>query len=184
MYRSTIRVLVALVCVGSLTLSLAGGSAIGIAMVNGVARVDNNDVRGNASILDGSTVETGKGTSRLSLQGGARVEFASESRGKVYRDHVVLEKGMGQLHAGKNFPVLANSLRVAATGSDSTVRVSVKDAKTILVNSVSGEAQVRNSHGLLLAKLMPGNTLEFNQEVQAGAAAENLDLRSPRVTHA
>src|SRR5450759_3232537 len=97
-------------------------------MVNGAARVDNTDIRGNASILDGSVVETAKGTSRLSLQSGARVELGSESRGKVYRDNVVLEKGMGQLHAVSNFPVLANSLRVAAMGPDSTVRVALKES--------------------------------------------------------
>jgi hypothetical protein len=170
-HRSLICVVAALICVGSLTLSFGAGATIGIAMVSGIAKVDNSDVRGNASLLDGSLVETGKGTSRLSLQNGARVEFSSESRGKVYRDRVVLEKGMGQLHAGSNFPVVANSLRVAAMGSGSTVRVAVKDSNRILVAAVSGEAQVRNSHGLLLAKVMPGNTLEFDQEVQAGAAA-------------
>jgi hypothetical protein len=170
-HRSLICGVAALICVGSLTLSFGAGATIGIAMVSGFAKVDNSDVRGNASLLDGSLVETGKGTSRLSLQNGARVEFSSESRGKVYRDRVVLEKGMGQLHAGSNFPVIANSLRVAAMGSDSTVRVAVKDSNRILVAAVSGQAQVRNSHGLLLAKVMPGNTLEFDQEVQAGAAA-------------
>lgn len=171
MYRPTIQAVIALVCVGSLTYSFGGGAAIGVAMVSGVAKVDNSDIRGNASILEGSVVETAKGTSRLSLQGGARVEFGSESRGKVYRDHVVLEKGMGQLHAPGNFPVIANSLSVATTGKDSTVRIALKDSHKIQVAAVSGQAQVRNSHGVLLAKLMPGRTLEFDQEVQAGAAA-------------
>ncbi|MGI8742562.1 MAG: hypothetical protein ACR2NN_08325 [Bryobacteraceae bacterium] len=170
MYRSTIRTSLTLVCVGSLTFCFGGGASIGIATINGTATVDNASVRGNTSILDGSVVETAKGSSHLSLSGGARVEFASDSRGKVYRDHVVLEKGMGQLHAGNSFPILANSLQVVPSGSDSTVRVSVKDSKSILVGAVSGEAKVLNSHGLLLAKVMPGRTYEFDQE--AGAAAQ------------
>src|SRR5919109_2664951 len=120
--------MVTLVCVGSLTFTYGGAATIGIAMVNGIAKVDNNAIRGNASILDGSVVETGKGTSRLSLQSGPRVELGSESRGKVYRDHVVLEKGTGQLHAGTSFPMIANSLRVDTIGSDSTIRVAIKDS--------------------------------------------------------
>lgn len=169
MYSSTFRAWVTLICVGSLTFCFGGGSSIGIAMINGIATVDNASVRGNTSILDGSVVETAKGSSQLSLTGGARIDFASDSRGKVYRDHVILEKGMGQLH-GNNFPMMANSLQVVSSGSDSTVRVSVKDSKSILVGSVSGEAKVLNSHGLLLAKVMPGKTFEFDQE--AGAAAQ------------
>src|SRR5437879_5584592 len=100
-------------------------------MVSGLAKVDNSDIRGNASILDGSVVETAKGTSRIALQSGARVELASDSLGKVYQDHVVLEKGMGQLHAASNFQVVANELRVSGTGSDSTLRVAVKDNKRV-----------------------------------------------------
>lgn len=169
MYTLT-RAVMTLVCVGCLTLCLAGGAAIGIATINGTATVDNASVRGNTSILEGSVVQTGKGSSQLSLQGGARVDLASESRGKVFRDHVVLEKGMGQLHSGSSFPMLANSLQVVPSGSDSTVRVSVKNNKSILVGAVTGEAKVLNSHGLLLAMVMPGRTFEFDQ--QAGAAAQ------------
>ena len=170
MYSSTIRALMALVCVGSITFCFGGGAAIGIAMVNGTATVDSSSIRGNTSVLEGSVVETTKGTSQLSLDGGARLNFGAESRGKVYRDHVVLEKGMGQVHGGSNFPLFANALHVVGSGSDSTVRVAVKDNKSILVGAVTGEAQVLNSHGLLLAKVMPGKTFEFDQE--AGAAAQ------------
>ena len=170
MYSSTIRAIMALVCVGSITFCFGGGAAIGIAMVNGTATVDNSTIRGNTSVLEGSVVETAKGTSQLSLDGGARLNFGAASRGKVYSDHVVLEKGMGQVHGGSNFPLFANALHVVGSGSDSTVRVSVKDSKRILVGAVTGEAQVLNSHGLLLARVMPGKTFEFDQE--AGAAAQ------------
>lgn len=169
MNSSTFRALVALLCVGSLTFCFAGGASIGIAMVNGTATLDNASIRGNASVLDGSVVETATGSSRLSLEGGARLDFGAASRGKIYRDHVVLEKGMGQLHGGGSYPLFANALHVVPA-SGSTVRVSIKDSKTILVGAVSGESQVINSHGLLLAKVMPGKTFEFDQE--AGAAAQ------------
>ncbi len=170
MYNSTFRALVALLCVGSLTFCFAGGASIGIAMVNGTATVDNDSIRGNTSVLEGSVVETAKGSSQLSLNGGARLDFGAASRGKVFRDHVVLEKGMGQVHGGSSFPLFANALHVVGSGADSTVRVAVKDSKRILVGAVTGEAQVLNSNGLLLAKVMPGRTFEFDQE--AGAAAQ------------
>ena len=170
MYSSTFRALVALLCVGSLTFCFGGGASIGIAMVNGTASVDNTSIRGNASVLEGSIIETAKGTSQLSLEGGARLDFGAASRGKVYRDHVVLEKGMGQVHGGSSFPLFANALHVVGSSADSTVRVSVKDSKRILVGAVTGEAQVLNGNGLLLAKVMPGKTFEFDQE--AGAAAQ------------
>ena len=170
MYSSTIRALMALVCVGSITFCFGGGAVIGIAMVNGIATVDNSSIRGNTSVLEGSVVETAKGTSQLSLEGGARLNFGADSRSKIYKDHVVLEKGMGQVHGGSNFPLFANALHVVGSGSDSTVRVAVKDSKSILVGAVTGEARVLNSKGLLLARVMPGKTLEFDQE--AGAAAQ------------
>jgi hypothetical protein len=139
-------------------------------MVNGIATVDNNSIRGNTSVLEGSVVETAKGSSQLSLESGARLNFGAASRGKVYRDHVVLEKGMSEVHGGSDFPLFANALHVVGSGSDSTVRVAVKDSKSILVGAVTGEAKVLNSNGLLLAKVMPGKTFEFDQE--AGAAAQ------------
>jgi len=169
-YSSQIRGIVALACVGLLAVCYAGGSSIGIAMINGTATVDNAAVRGNASVMDGSVVETGKGSSQLSLQNGARIDFGAASRGKIYHDHVILEKGMGQLHAGSDFSVFANALRVVSSDSNSTVRVAVKDSKRIQVGAVSGEAKVLNGQGLLLAKVMPGRIFEFDQE--AGAAAQ------------
>jgi hypothetical protein len=87
----------------------------------------------------------------------------------VFSDHVALEKGMSQLHASSEYPVVVNSLRVVSANSDSTVRVAVKDSKRILVSPVSGEARVTNGSGLLLAKVMPGMSYEFDQ---AGAAAQ------------
>lgn len=159
----------AFVGAGTLSLCFGGASVIGLAVVNGTARVDSTEVRGNASVLDGSLIETGTGSSQLSLQSGARVEFGAASRGKVYHDRVVLEKGIGQFHAS-NYPLLANSLRVISADGGSTVRVAVKSGTSIQVAAISGQARVLNSHGLLLAKVMPGKAMEFSE--QAGAAAQ------------
>lgn len=169
MLNSSIRTLIAFAGAGTLSLCFGGASVIGLAVVNGTARVDHAEVRGNASVLDGSLIETGKGSSQLSLQSGARVEFGAASRGKVYRDRVVLEKGIGQFHAA-GYPLLANSLRVVSTDVGSTVRVAVKSDTSIQVAALSGQARVLNNNGLLLAMVTPGKTMEFSE--QAGAAAQ------------
>src|SRR3954449_8309422 len=88
-------------------------AATGIGMINarGSFQVDHARVVGNATLFDGAIIETGKVEGDLQLNTGARMQLASESRGRVFRDRLVLERGVGQLQ-GTGYGIEARNLRV------------------------------------------------------------------------
>jgi len=131
--------------------------------------MDNSQVRGNGTVFDGSVVETSKNASLLTLKNGIRFDLYPNSRGTVYEGRVVLERGAGQIHTSAAYPVEVNSLRVSALDRDATFRISRNNPKIMEVAAVAGSAEVRNAKGLLIAKVVPGSALEFDQ--QPGGAA-------------
>lgn len=133
---------------------MASNSAIGIAIVVGSIRVDNTDVRGNVTVLNGASLETNLNPSQIALRNGNRLELAADSSGKIYTDRLVLEKGIAQLHASSKYSVLANSLQVVAKRA-STVRIGHLSGDTIQVSVINSEAQVLNRDSLLLASVFP-----------------------------
>src|SRR5256885_1496834 len=90
-------------------------AAIGIGMVEaeGTFQVDHARVVGNATLFDGAVVETGRASGDLRLNTGARMQLASESRGRVFQDRLVLERGAGQLQ-GTGSRIEARTLRIVA----------------------------------------------------------------------
>ncbi|MGI9073660.1 MAG: hypothetical protein ACR2JB_20645 [Bryobacteraceae bacterium] len=150
---------------------VAGNTPIGIATVVGSLRVDNADVRGNATILNGASVETNINPLQIALRNGNRLELAADSAGKVYTDRLLLDKGFAQLHASSKYAVLAGSLQIVPKKA-STLRIGHLNGNTIQVSVLNGEAQVLNRGGLLLASVFPSRALEFTPG-ESGAATES-----------
>lgn len=147
---------------------------IGILTTMGYARMDNSEIRGSGTVLNGSVVETANDSCEVNLKTGTRLELAPNSRARIYEDRVVLERGSSQMHssgtyAAGAFPVLVNSLQVLASSS-STVGMVRSGPRTLQVSAVTGGAEVRNGRGFLIARLPPGSALDF-QEPAGGAAA-------------
>src|SRR5579864_4663683 len=82
---------------GSLTLCLAASPSIGMVIARGGFQIDNSKASGNATIFDGTLVQTGRTPGDLELNSGVRMQLATDSRGRVYHDRLVLEQGAGQL---------------------------------------------------------------------------------------
>src|SRR5215472_13633403 len=101
-------------------------AATGIGMVNasGTFQVDHARVVGNATLFDGTVVETGQVAGDLRLNTGARMQLASESRGRVFQDRLVLERGVGQLQ-GKGYRIEARSLRIVTDEPVAAARVAL-----------------------------------------------------------
>jgi len=162
----TARSLISLILAGSLSIGQGAGPALGVAIAKGGFQIDGASVSDNATLFGGATIETERASSRLQLSSGARIELAPRSRGKVFGDHMTLEKGTGEL-AAKNYQIEAQTLRIATDATPSLARVSIQGPKSVLVTAVIGPARVYNEIGLLVANVRPGMALEF--EPQAGS---------------
>jgi hypothetical protein len=167
-----VRSFLALILVGTVTTLMAGAPAIGVARASGDFRVDQAGVHGNSTLFDGTTVETGKVLSELQLQGGAKVILAADSRGKVYRDRIVLEKGAGQLKAAGAYGVEALGLRVLPDAAGSTFKVALNRSNHLEVAALHGTVHVANAQGVVVASLGAGRTLDLDPQAGAAAASQ------------
>jgi len=157
-----------LICTFSCSLALlsAATSGIGIAMSEGNILINSSTAAGNATIFDGSTLETRAAASQIRLNGGAQLRLASDSRGKVYVDHVDLQKGSARI-AG--YAANANGLNVRADGASSAT-VSMRDEGVVEIAALTGSVHVFNASGFNVANLLPGRALDLRPQ-DAGASA-------------
>jgi hypothetical protein len=136
--------------------------------------LDHAAVQGNGTLFEGSLIETGRNPGTLELSNGITMRFGSDSRGKIYRDHMVLERGAGEVEARKGFHVQTGILRVASDGDGGYGRVTLHGANKVQVASVRGNLRVTNEEGVLIAALRAGSALEF--EPQGGGASAPASL--------
>ena len=153
------------------TLAAAGTTAIGTASARGTIRVDGALVNGNATLFDGTVVETGAATTAVRLDKGVEVKLATDSRGTFYRDRLVLEKGATEIVRPGSFRLEARHLNVVPDSSDARGVVSMKDERTVEVSALSGALRVSTDSGFLLAMVEPGRMLGFSAQETAGATA-------------
>ena len=165
------RALVALILVGSVTF-LSASTAIGFAAANGTFQINAKETRGNATLFDGSVIETGRVPSQLQLDNGVQVRLATESRAKVYQGRVVLEKGAGQLASSSAYAIESRTLRVSSTEPNTVARVEVADQGKVLVAALKGSVRVTNSSGIVVANLAGGLSMAFDPQVGASGPSK------------
>jgi hypothetical protein len=91
-HRFSVQSLIALILAANLSLGTAAAPAVGIITATGSFTIDASNVTGNATLFEGNQIETGKASSLLQLNNGARMQLAADLRRAVYRDRLVLEK--------------------------------------------------------------------------------------------
>ena len=158
---------VAAVLLCMLSYAAAGTVSIGTASARGDMRVDSYLVKGNATLFDGSVVETGQATANLRLNKGTEITMSTASRGTLHSDRLVLQQGESELAASSSFQLEANGLRVTPNEPNSRGVVSLKAGNTVEVASLNGSFGVTTDHGVLLANVRPGRVVSF--AMQAGA---------------
>jgi hypothetical protein len=146
-------------------------STIGVATANGSFWLDHSQVVGNATVFDGSVIETGEAMSDLSLTSGLKMRLGVDSRGQVFSDRLELEQGAGQV-SGSKYLVKARSLRVFPVSSGATVRVALGPKNLVEVAAVTGSFRVETAAGIRVANMAPGAALSFTE--QAGAAPPTM----------
>jgi hypothetical protein len=143
----------------------AATQAIGVAMSEGTILVNDAQTPGNTTIFSGSTLQTQSASSQVRMKDGAQVRFDSDSRGKLFSDHVDLQQGTARISA---YSANANGLSVRAAG-DSTASVSIK-GNVIEVAALAGDVHVFNAAGMNVANLLPGRALDLRPQ-DAGASS-------------
>jgi hypothetical protein len=153
---------------------LAGPSlaaAIGVAMADGSFRIDSRPVVGNATLFEGNQLETDAATPELRLYGGARMRLAANSRGALFQDRLVLEKGMSEVEGGNAYRIEARGLRLWPEGKDAAARVVVIGERRVQAAALSGALRVTTADGTLVALMRSGTALEFAPQEVTGAQA-------------
>jgi hypothetical protein len=149
----------------------SGPVVIGTASARGDIRVDHLTVKGNATVFDGSVIETGLTSADLRLGKGTHLSLSVNSRGRLYRDHLTLESGTSEVRSMGGFQVDADGLRVSPDSAGSSAVVSVKPNKTVEVTTLAGSFDVTNSAGTALGRVLPGHPLSFTPQSGGSAAA-------------
>lgn len=143
--------------------AFAASPAIGIVTASGHFTLDRSQVWGNATVFEGSVIETGSASSEIALRNGAKLELAKDSRARILSDRVVIEKGIGQVSAPESFEVNAANLRIHSTG-----RLRVNLGQTVEIASLAGNARVSSASGMLLAAIPSGRTMSFPPQAANG----------------
>lgn len=157
----------------TVTTSFAASPVIGTAMVDGTFVLDASTIRGNGTLFEGSTLATAKAASQLRLSNGVRVLLADHSRAKVFRDHLLLQAGGGQLEAASGYRIRAGAIDVIPSANGVT-KVAFAAANRIAVEAVAGAVEIRRAGGLLLAKLDAGKALELDPSAAGASAPSTL----------
>ena len=156
--------------VSQLSLGLAATEAIGIAMADGSIQLNEALVSGNGTLFEGTTVTTGQAASQLRLNGGVTMDLASDSRGTVYQDRILLLRGAGQLESARGYRIEAKGLNIVSDSPESAARVWLKEGNLVQVAALRGQFRVTNRDGIVLAAMPAGRALAFSAP-QAGASA-------------
>ena len=165
-----LKVLVVVLCM--ISFAEAGTVSIGTASARGDMRVDSYTVKGGATLFDGSVVETGQASADLHLGEGTEITMASNSRGTLYRDHLVLQQGASELSASSPFKLETVGLSVVPEEPHSHAVVSLRTGSTVEVEALTGSFGVTTEQGVMLASVRPGRAVSF--AMQAGGASTDF----------
>jgi hypothetical protein len=163
-----LQAVLALLCMTSY--AWAQTSVVGTASVHGNMRVDGYTVQGDATVFNGSVVETGDASANLRIGREVDLTMSKSSRGKVYSNRFVLQDGESELAGPKTYELEAAGLHVAADSPNSVGLVALTPDHAVQVAAIAGSFEVRNSQGYLLSNILPGQPRTFAMQAQASTS--------------
>ena len=153
----------------------AASSAIGTVSTRGEIRVGGYSVKGTATLFDNTAVETNEFAATLRLDKGTEIKLGAGSSGTLFRDRLVLSRGVSELTTNRPFQLEANGLSIQPGTPGTSGTVAVSRENTVEVAALTGELRVTNSHGALLARVSPGAAVSLSAVPgAAGAPAPNF----------
>lgn len=166
----TARGYIALIASLSLVQATAAPPAfLGTVNAWGNVRVDGASVSGNATVFEGSVIETDGATGVVRLQKGVQLTLNTASRARVFAGRAVLEQGASEISASSAYTLEAGKFRIVPD-TDSRAVVRYKSDRVFDVATLSGAVRVTDGSGLMLARINAGRAITFSTQA-AGAAA-------------
>jgi hypothetical protein len=147
--------------------AIAGTPVIGTVTAGGAFRLNGDTVISNGTLTEGAVLETGRGNSLVRFAGGARLSLSPESRGKLYSDRIILEKGEIRLENGIGFHLEALGLIIRPDREISTGRIGLLGTSRVRVAARTGSFRVLNARGVLVANVAAGSALVFEPQAPA-----------------
>ena len=144
----------------SLILS-ASSPVIGTAQSPRAFTIDNDPVPGSATVLEGSAIVSGSAPSNIRLTGGARLILAMGGAATIYRDRAVLSSGAIASSAAAGYQIEAGPLRIGTETESSNIRIALHGT-SVTIASLDGSAEVRSVAGAIIARVLPGEALDFD----------------------
>lgn len=160
--KGILQAVVLVMC--TMTYAVASTVSIGTVSARGDMRIDGNRVNGNATLFDGSVIETGTATADLRLSKGVELTLSPNSRTTLHGDYLLLERGGTEISGTGAFKVEANGLTVAPLESHSRAVVSLQSGETVQVATLDGSFGIRNVQGDLISTVRPGRSLLFAKQ--------------------
>ncbi len=155
-------------------LATAATPVIGTVTAGGAFRLNGDTVIANGTLTEGAVIETVRGSLLVRFSGGARLSLSAGSRGKLYSDHIVLEKGETRLENGAAFHLEALGLIIRPDRETSTGRIGLLGSNRVRVAALTGSFRVLNAHGVLVANVAAGSALAFEPQAPAAAAVTHI----------
>lgn len=180
---SSVQSVLALAMSFNLAVGYAASPGIGTITAPGAFRLDRATVINNGTILEGSLIETGTVSSAIQVSNGARFSLAADSRGRVFGDRMVLEKGSGTLENSIGFKLVALGLTIQPERGNSTGNIVIENAHRIQVRSRSGALRILNANGQLVANLSAGSALAFEPQGGPSSATRILGCLEQKAEH-
>ena len=142
----------------------AASSTLGFITVQGTFQLDKSRIWGNATLLDGSAVETDKTRSEIHLQNGSQIQLAPASKARFFAGHAMVEKGSMRIQAAAAYRVEARGLQIATVDDNTRAGVALQGADGITVSVASGELTIANPAGTLVADVTAGKSVTLTPE--------------------
>jgi len=134
--------------------------------------VDGYAITGNATLFDGTAVQTANNIATLRLNKGTEVRLGSDSFGMLYHDHMILKQGKTEVTTSEAFRLEASGFQVVPMENNAKVLVAVTGLGKMQVSSVAGAFKVMNARGNVVGKVGAGKELSFS--MAAGTGLMNL----------
>ncbi len=171
--RISSYLLIAFLQFGQLALGANGESALGVATAKGEFAVDRAAMPGNATLFEGSRVETSRVSSWLQLKNGVRMQLDADSGGTVYQNRTVFERG--QMQAENLGPYQIEALSLSVRGErNSAVRIAMPSQGVLQVAAVRGPVRVLKPDGVIVANLAPGHLVVLTPQSSGAVAPSTI----------
>lgn len=160
--RRKLLTTVAILCANSYL--VAGTISIGSVASQGELQVDNYPINVTGTVFEGSQIETGSSAqsdAEVRLANGVKLTLYRDSRGTLYRDHFVLQRGAVDVAGSSAFHTEISGLVITPSASHGRGLISLGSEGAVDVLTRAGDLEVTRNGGEVLALVHSQKSLAF-----------------------